>query len=67
MIKYFQLGVNAGDPISMHNLGQYYEEIGDHQQMEYYYQMAIEKGVPASMNNLGLYYKKIGNYQQMKK
>ncbi len=53
--------------IAMNNLGHYYEEQKDYENMKKYYLMAIEKGYPDSMSNLGYYYLEQKDYENTKK
>ena len=46
----------------MNNLGNYYKEQEDYENMLKYYQAAIEKGESATMVNLGFYYEEQKDY-----
>jgi TPR repeat protein len=50
------MAVEKGDSYGMFNLGNYYKEIKDYQNMEKYYLMAIKKGDRDAINNLVLFY-----------
>jgi hypothetical protein len=67
MKKYYLMAIEKGHNHAMYNLGKYYEEQKDYDNMKKYYLMAIEKGHNHAMYNLGKYYEEQKDYDNMKK
>jgi TPR repeat protein len=67
MLKYYLIAIEEGSVASMNNVGLYYENIKDYDNMLKYYLMAIAKDCCIAMFNLGLYYKRHTDYVNMLK
>jgi TPR repeat protein len=62
------MAAKKGSSAAMHNLGVYYDELGDCESIVIkYYKMAANKGFSLSMNELGLYYETKKDYKNMLK
>jgi TPR repeat protein len=53
--------------VSMYNLADYYQKIGDIQNMLHYYQMATDRGDPDSMRELAHHYYNLGNHDEFRR
>ena len=73
MKKYYLMAIDKGNFDAMINLGLYYQEINDCEQMKKYYLMVINNDITNTSTkviaivNLGLYYQEIEDYELMKK
>jgi tetratricopeptide (TPR) repeat protein len=61
------MAIDKGNDNAMNNLGLYYQQQKDYDNMMKYYLMAIDKGDSDAMFNLGLYYKQQKDYDNMMK
>jgi tetratricopeptide (TPR) repeat protein len=61
------MAIDKGSIYAMNNLGLFYHELNDYNNMLKYYLMAIENNNDRTMDNLGTYYKKQKDYDNMLK
>ena len=67
MLYCYEKAIEKGNSKAMNNLGVYYYDIKDYNNMIKYFLMAIDNGDVYSMNNLGGYYYEIKDYENMEK
>jgi TPR repeat protein len=65
MIKYYLMAIDKGNHKAMNNLGFYYYQQKDYDNMVKYYLIAIDKGSSLAMYNLGYYYQQQKDYNNM--
>jgi TPR repeat protein len=66
-IKYYLLAIERGSMNAMFNLGHYYYECNDYENMFNYYYMSVALGDIDTMFELAIYYQKIKDFDNMRK